>query len=289
MPGPAVIPFRWDIGRRESLGRLLDGPVAETYDGFREDLRACAASVLARAGDSDLFFVGRSPESLFDYLSGALMDTGWRRRAHLLQFSLRIDDPEEILGSDLEAKAGVRAYFESLDLDPAAIRLERRLAFIDLVSSGATLGSLTRLLEQWSRELGLEWREVHRKFRYVGITTRETPSPKTWRWQQHQEWVRSVPEARITNVAITGELWSYLGNFQAKTTHSYGPWRWGQDRSTVPPRDKEQLAALRLAVRVFDAGRTKAERKRLAAELARQREMREDWLRTLVLDLRGRR
>ena len=57
----------------------------------------------------------------------------------------------------------------------------------------------------------------------------------------------------------------------------------------MPPRDKERLAALRLAVRVFDAGRTKAERKRLAAELAQQREMREDWLRTLVLDLRGRR
>lgn len=288
MPGPVVIPFRWDIGRRESLGRLLDGPVAETYDGFRDDLRACAAAVLARAGDSDLFFVGRSPETLFDYLSGALMDTGWRRRAHLLQFSFR-DDPVLISGRNPSAMAGVRGYFESLDLDPAAIRLERRLAFIDLVSSGATFGSLTRLLEQWSRELGLEWREVHRKFRYVGITGRETPSPKTWRWQQNQEWVDSVPEARIINVAIDWRLWGYLGNWQDKTTHSYGHWRWGQDRSAVPPRDKEQLAALRLAVRVFDAGRTKAERKRLAAELARQREMREDWLRSLVLDLRGRR
>ncbi|NLC24613.1 MAG: hypothetical protein GX776_09170 [Oxalobacter sp.] len=37
----------------------------------------CCARIIAFAGNSDLVFVGRSPESFFDLLSGMLFDTTW--------------------------------------------------------------------------------------------------------------------------------------------------------------------------------------------------------------------
>src|SRR3954452_19311282 len=69
---PPVVPFRWDVTRRERLGRLIDGPAADSYAEFVPDLRACCARVVqaaarmaGRAGQADLLLVGRSPESLF--------------------------------------------------------------------------------------------------------------------------------------------------------------------------------------------------------------------------------
>ena len=73
--GDVVRPFRWDIGRRSQLGSFPHVTPPETYPEFEDDLLACAARVLAFAGDSDLVFVGRSPQPLFDLLSGLLLDT----------------------------------------------------------------------------------------------------------------------------------------------------------------------------------------------------------------------
>jgi hypothetical protein len=64
------IPFRWDLTHRNHLGSLVDGEPAESYAAFLDHLLPCCSRVLAFGGDSDLIFVGRSPESIFDHLSG---------------------------------------------------------------------------------------------------------------------------------------------------------------------------------------------------------------------------
>jgi hypothetical protein len=38
-----IRPFRWNVAKREQLGRLLDGPQTETYPDFETDLRAVSA------------------------------------------------------------------------------------------------------------------------------------------------------------------------------------------------------------------------------------------------------
>ena len=65
-------PFRWNIARREQLGSLISGvsPPQRLNDMFLESLRATAARILAHANRSDLAFIGRTPENLYDYLSG---------------------------------------------------------------------------------------------------------------------------------------------------------------------------------------------------------------------------
>jgi len=73
--GPDLKPFRWNIAKREQIGRLLEAPSpAGDVPGLHDTLRAVSAKILARSDDSDLVFVGRSVESFYDYLSGIFHD-----------------------------------------------------------------------------------------------------------------------------------------------------------------------------------------------------------------------
>ncbi|HEY7768416.1 tetratricopeptide repeat protein, partial [Longimicrobium sp.] len=117
-----AVPFRWDVSRREQLGRLLEAelpPVPPWHSGrgmigLLPELRPCAAGVVARAGDARLVFVGRSLENVFDYLSGILSDTEWPGRCELLLVSLRKNDDR---GSNA-ARAQLRAQLAAVGLAP---------------------------------------------------------------------------------------------------------------------------------------------------------------------------
>src|SRR3954464_11188002 len=74
----AGVPFRWDLVTPDQLGSLLDG-VAPPDLWFLDDLVACAGKVLARSGNGDLVFVGRSLDSMFDLLGGVLAGSVGRR------------------------------------------------------------------------------------------------------------------------------------------------------------------------------------------------------------------
>lgn len=63
-------PFRWDLVMPSQLGTLLDG--VPTPSVTAPGLARCSGKVLARSGNGDLAFVGRSLDSMFDLLSGAL-------------------------------------------------------------------------------------------------------------------------------------------------------------------------------------------------------------------------
>src|SRR3954454_11432729 len=86
--GPLIRPFRWNLAKRSELGRLVEGLRPENETWLEDALVPVLARVLAYSDDGDLFFVGRSPESLFDYLSGLLFDTSWAGRLHLLHYSM---------------------------------------------------------------------------------------------------------------------------------------------------------------------------------------------------------
>jgi hypothetical protein len=152
----AVIPFRWDVTRPEQLGRLAEGRPAESYEGFLDDLRVCCARVVtaighltAGAGGGDVLFVGRSPESLYDYLRGVCRDTGWARRLGMLNVSLRWAD-ESRLGAKYPAGLwSLRGYLAALGLDPVSLAARPSPAvLVDLVCNGSTFGNLVRMLRR---------------------------------------------------------------------------------------------------------------------------------------------
>jgi len=291
-PGTGVVPFRWDVRRREQLGRLLDAPPPQAGRGGQvrwrhllPEVRACSVRVVARAGDARLVFVGRSPENLFDYLTGGLADTGWADRCDLLSISIPWGDVHVVVPRVMVE--GLRAQFRALQLSPADIAAAPRpVALVDLVSSGTTFGSLSATLATWAREEGVDVNAVRRRLRFVGITQRGKNSPKTWRWFQRVEWAADYPRSALRGVSVDAWFWSYLGNHQYKTTRSNSAEHWGTENLMHPPRDPEAFAALRTAVRLHEHARTRAERERLAAELAARDEMREPWLRSLVVAIR---
>lgn len=145
------IPFRWDLTNRSHLGSLVDGEQALSYPAFPDDLLTCCSRVLALGGDSDLIFVGRSPESIFDHLSGLLFETSWFDRLELLHFSMRFRQEEAIRQEYPEAIIAMRAYLQHLGIHPEGIATRvRPAAFIDLVLTGDTFGRLVTFLRNWT-------------------------------------------------------------------------------------------------------------------------------------------
>ena len=276
-----IRPFRWNITQRAQLGRLPDAHPPATYDGFEDELLRCCARVTAFAGESDPIFVGRSPEPLFDVLSGLLLDTSWATRLGLLNISLRYSAP--VTTRQLRA---VRPYFEQVGVTPRQLATRRRpVAFVDVVDSGETLGTLAQIIREWSDVDRVEWRAVARKIRIVGLTWREKSSPNTFRWQNAQ-WIKELGLLSIKNVSIDPTFATYLAANVPKLSMSFPPASWTDESTQKPPRDEEARSALALAVSLFDLGRKRETRLRFARELARQPAMTESWFRSLVLELK---
>jgi hypothetical protein len=280
-------PFRWDLTRRNQLGSLVVGEQAESYPAFFDHLLTCCSRVLAFGGDCDLIFVGRSPESVFDHLSGLLFDSSWLDRLELLHFSMRFQEEAAVRQEYPEAIAAMREYLQHLDLHPAGIATKvRPVAFIDLVLTGDTFGRLITFLHNWSNSTGYDWNAVKRRIRLIGITERTKTSPKTWRWQQQSSWVSLLESRSIKNVSIPRALWQYLGNYQYKVSQSYPPSRWGDHELSLPSYSEDQIKAVRLAYELFELGRTKERRKQFVSLLVKEAAMEHEWFRTLVQEIR---
>jgi len=281
-------PFRWNIAKREQIGDLTQVAAAETYAGYADHLRTAAALVLARAGDSDLVFVGRSPECLFDYLSGILEGVVDAPSLTLMQFSAPNEPADELAKTHRAELDALFAYFFSERLDPQSIAsYGKQVRFIDVVSSGQTFGTVVDYLRHWTQRQGADWNVVERRIGFIGLTRRTATGPNVWRWWQHQSWVERLTKTPIKNVAVPGNFWGFIADNDEKPTPSHWLERWAALESTTPSRAPRRLRGLRLALDNYDRGRDKQERARFVRELTQQPEMRDAWLRRLVLRLRG--
>lgn len=223
-------PFRWNLVTPDQLGALLDG-CTDPDLWYLEDLVTCAAKVLARSDDGRLLFVGRSADSIFDLLSGALADTTWRDRPQRLPFSFR-GDADDLTPNEIRQ---ARAIFAAAGLSPEHLaRGPHPATFVDLVHAGHTFTNLYRLLRDWVDEQRQPWNAIRRRIRFVGITSRTKTSPNTWRWHQHADWTRDLPARSVVNISIDRSVWHYLGDHQTKLTRSFHPKLWTQPDGDGP-------------------------------------------------------
>jgi hypothetical protein len=271
-------PFRWDLVRPDQLGSLLDGVRAPDL-WFADELALTAAKVVARSGGGELHFVGRSADSLFDLLSGALEGTEWAPRLHRLPFSGRNQ-----LSSGLVARS--REILRSCGITPQSLaRSHRPVALVDLVALGGTFGNLYRVLRDWVDDEREPWSVIRRKLHFVGVTSRVPTSPDAYRWQQDEDWPAQLPARAVINVSLDGHLWHYFGDAQVKLTRSFHPARWTADGPDGPQHDAATREALAEAVALVELGRTAEIRARLARTMATEPAYAESWLRTLVRQL----
>lgn len=305
-----VVPFRWDIAKRSQLGKLLDelepGWVseiqAEMYraasgrdwlsvdhslhitEWFQRELVRCTARVVAFSDNSDLYFVGRSLESMYDFLSGLLFDTSWRDRLNLLHFSMSRVEEDEVKPQALNA---MKQYMAQIGLAPAKIaQRERPLTLVDIVATGETFGKLVRILKDWCLQTNRDWVAVQHKMRIIGLPQRTKTSPNTRRWQQWVDWISLIEPGNIKNVSVPSALFHYFGAAQSKTTESYTPWRWGDPEVMEPKYDPRTRMALRMAVSLFDEGCKKEVREGFAREMSKQTAMQYAWFRGLAQELK---
>jgi hypothetical protein len=281
VPVPSLVdvdlPYRWDLVSPDNFGTLLDG-VSTPRLWFMPDLVECTAKVLARSGNGDLVFVGRSLDSMFDLLSGALSETDWRDRLHRLPLSFA--GRSRITVPDLER---ARAFLASLGFSPHALaRRHRPVTFVDIVFSGSTFTWLYRLLRPWIDRCHEPWPVIRSKLRFVGVTTRRKTSPNTFRWHQHAPWTRTLPASSVLNVSLDPWVWSYFGDSQTKLTRSFRP---PYTLTDGPLRGERISSALAEALAMVEYGRSTDGRSALVRAMP---PLREPWLRSLVVQLNPR-
>jgi hypothetical protein len=287
-------PFRWDLVAPDRLGSLLDGAGPPDL-WFVDDLAECAGKVLARSGHGDLLFVGRSLDSVFDLLSGALAGARGEQRLARLPFSFARPGVGagrgwHVPALTVEQRSAARDLLADAGLAPAALaRRTRPATFVDIVAEGSTFTELFTLLDDWIAEEGAPRDVVRRKLRFVGVTPRKRTSPNTWRWQQHAGWTDRLPGTAVRNVPLDLAVWSYLGGGQPKLTRTYRPADWvvapADDTpadDADPDRADRTRRALAEAVALVEHGRSRAGRRRIARAIAGEPALSEPWLRTLA-------
>lgn len=287
-----AVPFRWDLVSADQLGSLLAG-AGEPDLWFLDSLVACVGKVVARGGDGDLFFVGRSLDSMFDLLSGALTGAAAAPRVHRLPLSfarvgVRADGGwRQRPLSDAERRQA-RRILAACGLAPQALaRRSRPATFADVVHGGSTFAELFTLLRDWIAEDRAQWDVIRRKLRFVGVTVRGKTSPNAFRWQQHAPWTRQLPARAVLNVSLDWPTWTYLADRQVKLTRSFTPDRWLAD-AVGPDHGEPTRQALAEAVALVAYGRSPAGRTELARAIAGEPGLAEPWLRSLVTDLSRR-
>ena len=279
-------PFRWDFSRAEQLGRLSEGPLPEAYPDFLEDVKAAAARILAFSEDGYIVFIGRSPESIYDYLSGAFSKSPKVEDFVLLNVSNRYEIIQKSGRHRAEAYAAAKVHFSGCAVAPQQILARSKpTILVDLVAHGSTFKNLTKLLLTWADEEGIPQNQLLQKLAYRGLTSKTHTSPNTYRWHQHAEWIESLHIRNIKNISIPYRLWDYLGNFQPKTMPTNPPASWNSEQLLEPPRQEGNILALRQAYHLYQTGA--AEGRVFAGLLAKEEAMAESWFRSLTLQLKS--
>lgn len=254
-------PFRWNLTKQEQLGNLLNGGRATAYTGFFEDLLECATKVVSAANPKVFVFVGRSPESIYDFLTGVYESTPDEKKLVHLNISNRFKSIKQIKGDLPFSYEGLKSHFRDLGLSPNNIVHNKSgICFIDLVYSGGTYEQLFSFLEDWCKNDKVDFNAMKKEISFLGITSRTRNSPNTWRWQQHAKWVNENPQVSISNVSVSATFWSYLGDHQDKVEPANSPEKRGNDSMLFPSRDEKNLKALRFAFDIYTLGKEKRHR-----------------------------
>lgn len=278
-------PFRWNLKKREQLGKLLDIEAGAAYGEYTEQLAQCASRVVARSANKKIVFVGRSPENIFDYLSGVFHQTGQENKIAILNISNRFEKIDDIKSEFPGAYDALKAHFTELGLSPRHIVSDPAgVCFCDLVAWGGTFERLFEFMQKWALEEKADFPAMSSKLIFLGITQRTKNSPNTWRWQQNADWIMQHPKLTIKNISIPVVLWDYLGNTQGKVAKTNPPDKWDDSAILLPPRERGNLKALKQAYQIYSLGLE--HKKSFAEALSSTQEIKQAWLRSLVNELK---
>ncbi len=280
-------PFRWNIESPEQLGSLIDSEF-ELSEWMLKDVRSCAARILTFGQNSRLVFVGRSLDSIHDYLKGILEQTSWKGRLLQLNISLYGYSIRGVQTKYPKSFQALKRYFEELDIDPVSIKSNKLpTSFADVVYEGGTYEQIFEFLHNWSYEIQNDASSMKNKLRFVGVTERKKSSPNTWRWQQQKDWTKNLKSSNIKNVSIDYWFWTHIADSQPKVTKSFRPKFWNEKEKNAPIHSETTIEAVNEAYALYNKARGKNERLKFAKEIANKEALKNDWLRKLCLEIKA--
>lgn len=277
-----VLPFRWDPSRGDQVGDLLDG-IPGPNIWYWNDLVRCAVEVLGRSsGGGYVCFVGRSLDSVYDFLSGALWNTIMAERLIRLPISCK-----SAKGLSRPEAHNLRAVMTACGITPLMLQGRHPVILCDVVDTALTFTNLFYEIRRWVIEEG-QWDVARKRLRFTGVVKRSFPSPDTWRWYQHMNWTKYLPREGVSSIAMNTSSWEYLTNQQQKATVAFGPSAWGHQWVFKPRRDNDARCALSEACALISYGKQSDVRKALGHLLSLEcRAMRDPSLRKLASELSG--
>lgn len=280
-------PFRWRIESPDELGSLINTDF-KLDDWTLFNVRDCATKILTFSQNSRLVFVGRSLDSVHDYLSGILEDTSWKDRLLRLNISLYGYSIRDIERDYPKSFQSLKKYFEQLEIDPIAIKSKKiPTSFTDVVCRGGTYEQIFKFLNKWSDEIQNDKIATNKKLRFIGITERKKTSPNTWRWQQQTEWTKYLKSSNIKNVSVSYWFWTHIADTQPKLTKAFTPKLWQTEKNELPIYSEERIKALNEAYFLHQTATSKEERLNFAKKLSNKQALKFDWLRKLALEIKS--
>lgn len=262
-----TIPFRWNIKSKSELGRLLD-PDYSLDEWDLERIRDCTAKILNFTNDDDLVFVGRSLDSIYDYLSGLFFNTSDANRLRHLNISLYGQSLKDIARQDPKSILQLKHHFTELGLDPVSIKhSDKSFYFVDVVYHGGTYTELFHFLKDWSKDIHEDVPAVIRKIGFIGITRRTKNSPNTWRWHQHKDWVGQLSSGRLKNISVDYFFWSFMGDAQYKLTRSNRPDFWFHKPLEKQEYSDEVIKSINMAHQLYELAQSRDERQKIVREM----------------------
>lgn len=142
-------PFRWNLKKKEQLGGLLKGHRHYASQRYHDELRVCSVQVLGRSENRRIIFVGRSPQNIFDYLSGTLQNTPLEDHLDILNISNRDYGVRDLAKHMPASYAALKKHFMELGISPKQLIASKRgICFVDLVCDGFTFDNLYEFIAQ---------------------------------------------------------------------------------------------------------------------------------------------
>eukprot|EP01102_Stenamoeba_stenopodia_P013625 TRINITY_DN4446_c0_g2_i1.p1 TRINITY_DN4446_c0_g2~~TRINITY_DN4446_c0_g2_i1.p1 ORF type:complete len:483 (-),score=110.02 TRINITY_DN4446_c0_g2_i1:50-1498(-) len=297
-----VHPFRWDLNNVTGLGRKafiyrnklsLNKHLAndlrrmKCYDfwKFFEEFQRCVANTLALSHGSDLLFLGRSPEMIYDFLCGCFKDDeSLVSKLKLMHFSMRsVDEYEwkhDIIGPS-SRMSHMMTYMTSLGLDPQSL-LKRKtpIAIVDFVYGGETLDNLLWLIRAWTIQLKCDWNAVRQKIMVIAIRSVARLDVTL----RGQEWMETYGGPKHWFTVWTSDIfWVAVADRLIHMEHSYPMYQWGKN-----VRKRVVRAGLHTELFFYETAQTKGGRQEFVSELVKVNAgMRQAWFRSLVIWLKG--
>lgn len=298
--------FRWNIKRSEQLPReevefinkLPSGywffnkneinyihadskNTIYVYPEFEEELIQTIAQILSNIRNGEMFFIGRSPEHIYDFLSGALEHIPvYHNKLHLVNISIRrAYDNTGYDGLEEKQKIAICQYLSKSGLHPKnIIQRKQRTCLIDFVHSGWTFDNLTNFLEKWCIEEKLSVKDMKMKIEFI-IIEDETKEGKFIynKYVNEHGWGRNS----LHRIYVKKRFWKACGDDLPKVTNSYTTNIWGEELEVDHSLDR--LIGIQFAKKMYELGKSLKGRKMLAKEMSKiGYAMRYTWYRSLV-------